>query len=154
MREAETIPEFLTSFTDPAQGGYQATAFWPVVCPCGCDRFALVRAGTNTRRTCMACGQVRYISRFGDGDEWEEAVEDGGAEPFACGYECDGSKGATVCLGFAGYPKNPELDAVLWYFVGIRCCGCGVIDCFNDGKVGRGPMGESVFREIAGESAE
>ena len=34
----------------------------------------------------MRCGQVRYISRFGDGCGWEEAVEDSGAEPFTCGY--------------------------------------------------------------------
>src|SRR5262245_53491822 len=147
--EPRDIPEFLRRFTDPAGGGYQATAFRHVVCPCGGDCFALARAGTITRRTCMKCGDVRYICRFGAGSGWEEAVEDGGEEPFTCGYECDGEEGAQVCLGFAGYPSNPNLNAVLWFFVGIRCCGCGYYDCFNDGKVGRGPMGEAVFREVA-----
>ena len=33
--------------------------------------------------------QVRFISRFGDGLGWEEAVEWYEAEPFTCGYECD-----------------------------------------------------------------
>ena len=49
-------------------------------------------------------------------------------------------------------PAEPELpDAVLWFFVGVRCSKCGILDCFNDGKVGRGPMAEATFREIAGE---
>jgi len=154
--EPRDVPEFLARFTDPSKrgGGYRATAFWPVVCSCGGNCFRLVRAGTTTQRTCTKCGQVRDISRFGDGCDWEEALEDRGAEPFTCGYECDGSKGAKVCLGFAGYPHNPELDAVLWFFVGIQCGGCGVISCFNDGKVGRGPMGEAVFRSVAGELVE
>jgi hypothetical protein len=134
--EFGSIPEFLVAFTNPAKHGgrgYHATTFWPVACSCGGDRFGLVRAGSYTQRTCKDCGQVRYISRSGDDLGWEEAVEDGGAEPFVCGYECDGSDGARVCLGFAGYPDHPELDAVLWFFVGIRCCGCGIISCFNDG---------------------
>jgi hypothetical protein len=156
LREPTSIPEFLSEVTDPARrgGGSRATAFWPVVCPCGGECFRLVRAGTITQRTCTKCGEVRYISRFGDGLSWEEAVEDRGAEPFTCGYECDGSKGAQVCLGLAGYPNNPELDAVLWFYVGIRCCGCGIISCFNDGKVGRGPMAAAVFRSVAGERVE
>src|SRR5436305_1754979 len=109
--EPRDIPEFLAEFTDPTGrgGGYRATAFWPVGCSCRCTCFRLVRARTITQRTCMQCGQVRYISRFGDGCGWDEAVEDSGAEPFTCGYECDGSEGAEVCLGFAGYPNNPEL---------------------------------------------
>lgn len=147
-----SLPEFLSAVTDPAASeGYHATAFWPVVCRCGCDEFGLVRAGSYTQCTCKRCGEVRYISREGDDLGWEEAVADGGAEPFTCGYECDGSKGASVCLGFAGYPKNPELDAVLWFFVGTWCCGCGAMYIFNDGKVGRGPAGETLYRQIAGD---
>jgi hypothetical protein len=67
--EPRDIPEFLAEFTDPVKrvGGYRATAFRPVVCSCGCGCFRLARARTITQRTCMKCGQVRHISRFGDG---------------------------------------------------------------------------------------
>ena len=71
-------------------------------------------------------------------------------------YFCEECMGETahLCLGFAGYPEAPNLDAVKWFYLGARCCECGLDECFNDGKVGRGPMSEKVFREIAGQSTE
>jgi hypothetical protein len=56
-----------------------------------------------------------------------------------CGLFCCGSKQANVAVGFAGYDEDPKLDAVKWFYVGLRCARCGVLCCFNDGKVGRGP---------------
>jgi hypothetical protein len=146
---ATSLAEFLAKHTTIEQA-YPATAFHPVVCACGCDRFVLDRAGTVTRRSCNECGQVRYIDRFGNGEGWDEAVEDQeGEEAYFC--EACGGDTANVCLGFAGYPEAPGLDAVKWFYLGLRCCECGQDSCFNDGKVGRSPMAESVFREIAGE---
>jgi hypothetical protein len=154
--EPADLEEYLAALTG-RDGGYRATAFWPIICPCGCDRFRLVRAGSITQRTCAGCGQVRYVDRFGDGVGWGEAVGDEGSEPYAC-VGCGGDEG-NVCLGFADYAHRPRQkrgsdvpDAVLWFFVGVRCAKCGILGTFNDGKVGRGPMGETTFREIAGET--
>lgn len=129
---------------------FPPTALYPVTCSCGSDIFQLARAGSETERTCAQCGDVRYISRFGDRDGWLEAVEDGrGPERFRCA-EC-ASDEARICLAFAGYLETPDLDAVKWFYVAVQCCECDRCACFNDGKVGRGPMGEPLFREIAGE---
>jgi hypothetical protein len=148
-RMADNLEEYLAHFTTTTQA-YPATAFHRVTCPCGSDHFTLDRAGTITRRVCTGCGQVRYIDRFGTGDGWLEAVEDQeGADAFFC--EACGNDEARVCLGFAGYPESPDIDAVKWYYVGVRCTACGADECFNDGKVGRGPMAELVFRQIDGE---
>jgi hypothetical protein len=147
---AKTLAEFLREST-AARGIYPATAFYPVVCPCGSLRFRLERARSITLCLCVRCNTKRFIDRFGTDTGWDEAVEDQeGAEEFWC-EACDGEE-AEICLGFAGYPEAPELDAVKWFYVGVRCCGCGVDTCFNDGKVGRGPMSESTFRDIAGEA--
>jgi hypothetical protein len=146
---AASLAEYLVEYTATEQA-YPATAFHPVACTCGGNRFTLDRAGTGTRRTCAACGLVRYIDRFGRGDGYQEAAEEqDGEETYRCLVcECDQ---AYICLGFAGYPEAPGLDAVKWYYVGVRCAACGADECFNDGKVGRGPMSEAVFRQVAGE---
>ena len=149
------IEVYLAAYT--ANGdGYPATVFWPVVCPCGSDRFRLARANSITQRTCVSCKEVRYIDRFGHGRGWQEAVADQRKEAYSC-VGCRG-KAVNVCLGFADYTRHPGFkkgdplpDAVLWFFVGVRCLRCGILGCFNDGKVGRGPMAEATFREIAGE---
>ena len=155
--EASDIEPYLAEYT-ASRGAYPATAFWPVVCPCGSPRFRLAGAGSTTQRTCTECGQVRYLARFGDDIGWAEAVEEEGAELCAC-VGCGGDT-VNVCLGFADYARHPGCkdmpvsllpDAVLWFFVGVRCVECGALGCFNDGKVGRGLMAESTFREIAGE---
>lgn len=146
---AESLAEYLTRYTTTEQA-YAATAFHSVVCACGGVRFTLDRAGAVTRRTCAACGEVRYIDRFGTGDGWLEAVEDQESEDAYFCEECMGET-ALVCLGFAGYPEAPGLDAVKWYYVGVRCSECARDECFNDGKVGRGPMAEALFRQVSGE---
>jgi len=143
-----SLGDFLAQYTS-AQQAYPATSFLPVDCPCGSACFRLQRAGSITRRICVKCSQVRYIDRFGDGVGWEEAVEDQGSEePFCCD-RCGGTE-AYVCMGFSGYPEVPDLNGVKWFYVGVRCRACGLDSCFNDGKVGRSPLAESVFREVAG----
>ncbi len=62
-----------------------------------------------------------------------------GVEAYAC-VEC-GSSEANVIIGFAQY-EDPSIDAVKWFYVGIRCTVCGVLGCFNDGKVGWGPAAQ------------
>jgi hypothetical protein len=149
--EASDIETYLAEYT-AAEEAYPATVFHPVACPCGSDRFRLVRAGSITQRTCPSCGQVRYICRDGQPIHWEEATEEETPEPYSC-ISCDGDV-ADVCLGFAGYPEAPELDAVKWFYVGVRCHQCGVLGCFNSGKVGRGPKAAAVFSQVAGEPQE
>ena len=51
--------------------------------------------------------------------------------------------------GFRNKPDASLPDAVLWFFVGIRCSACGLLGCFNDGKVGWGPA-EEVYRRLPG----
>jgi hypothetical protein len=154
---AESLADFLVEYT-AADQAYPATAFHPLICSCGCNRFRLARAWSSIQRTCASCGAVRYIDREGTSDGWDEAVGEGESpEPFQCS-EC-GFTEAQVCLGFAGYEKHPccvgksepSPDAVLWYYVGVRCCGCLLDGVFGGGKVGRGPMAEVVFREVAGD---
>lgn len=146
---AKSLADFLAQYT-ATEEAYPATHFHAVACACGSDSFTLDRAGSVTRRICVQCQQVRYIDRFGTGTGWEEAVEDQeGEEAYAC-LGCDADQ-AHVCLGFAGYPEAPDIDAVKWYYVGVRCTQCGADECFNDGKVGRGPMAGEVFRQVSGE---
>jgi hypothetical protein len=147
--EASDIELYLTEYT-ASEEAYPATAFHPIACPCGSDQFQLVRAGSITRQSCSGCGQVRIICRDGDPIHWEEAIGEENPEPYAC-VACHGDA-ANVYLGFAGYAEKPDLDAVKWFYVGVRCCGCGVLGCFNSGKVGRGPMAAEIFRQVAGES--
>jgi hypothetical protein len=146
--EASDIEPYLAEYT-AAEQAYPATAFYPVACPCGSGEFRLVRASDITQRMCRHCGQVRYICRDVNPIHWEEAEEEEEPEPYAC-VACD-TDVANVCLGFAGYPVCPEVGGVKWFYVGIRCCACGVLDCFNDGKVGRAPMNSEVFSLVAGE---
>jgi hypothetical protein len=104
-----------------------------------------------TQRTCAACGQVGYISR---GTvvlaAWEEAIHEEQPLPFCCVW-CEGDE-ANLCVGFAGYLEAPHLPptAVKWFHVGIRCCACGILSGFNDGKVGR--SGPEVYAEVTGEA--
>jgi hypothetical protein len=102
---------------------------------------------------------VRYISRFGNDAGWNEAAAEEKPEAYRC-VGCGGLQ-VNVCLGFAGNEhhggakgkrKQEVPDAVLWFYVGVRCVKCGILGCFNDNKVGRGPMGEKTFREISGET--
>jgi hypothetical protein len=155
--EASDIVPYLTKYT-ATQASYPAVAFRPVVCGCKCDRFWLRRAGSITLRACVECDDNRFIERFGSGSGWEEMVDDQGDEP----YRCQGCKGeeANVCVGFADYARHAGIrkqaetalpDAALWFYVGVRCVKCGRLECFNEGKVGRGPMAEQTFREITGE---
>jgi hypothetical protein len=141
------LAEFLARYT-ALEEAYPATAFLPVQCYCGSDHFRLARAGSVTQRICTRCAAVRTIGRSPGG--WEDAVQESGPEELYFCTSC-GSDRASVCLGFAGYLHQPELDAIQWFYVGVRCCDCGREACFNYGKVGRGPMAEPVYREIAGE---
>jgi hypothetical protein len=95
---------------------------------------------------------VGYISRGKFPLEaWQEATHEETPEPFCC-VGCEGDR-ANVCVGFAGYPEAPHLPAgpVKWFYVGIRCCACGLLGSFNDGKVGRYPA-EEVYPEVTGEA--
>jgi hypothetical protein len=81
---------------------------------------------------------------------WQEAIHEEKPEPFRC-VGCKGRQ-ANICVGFAGYPESPNLHtAVKWFYVGIRCCKCGILRVFNDGKVGRLPA-EEVYPEVTGEA--
>lgn len=141
---ASSLAEFLARCT--AEQAYPATAFRSVSCSCGSDHFRLARVGPLTKRTCSRCGTVCSIT--GACDEENEAGRE--EKSFFCA-ECGADK-ASVGVGFAGNPESMGVDAVLWFYVGVRCCVCGRDECFNDGKLGRGPMGESVFREVTGET--
>src|SRR5262245_66653861 len=97
----KSLADFLAEYT-ASEEAYPATAYLPLTCGCGCDRFRLSRAWSSIQRTCAECGAVRYIDRWGNSDGWDEAVGEGATpEPFAC-LEC-GSGECHVCLGFAGY---------------------------------------------------
>ncbi len=157
---SKSLADFLADYT-AAEAAYPAVAFLPLTCSCGCDRFRLARTASTIQRTCAQCGVVRYVDREGTSDAWDEAIDEGEVpEPFEC-PECASTE-AHVCLGFAGYANHPGCkdkgasvpDAVLWHYVGVRCCRCYLDGVFGDGKVGRGPMSETLFREVAGESSE
>ncbi|MFO0965653.1 MAG: hypothetical protein U0793_08730 [Gemmataceae bacterium] len=132
--EPADIQPYLAALTK-AEGGYVATAFRQIRCPCGSDRFELLRASDVTLRTCASCGSSKFICR--EAEDWEEAEADEGAEAYSC-VECE-AKEANITVGFALYDQNPEIDAVKWFYVGVRCSECGILGCFNDGKVASGP---------------
>ena len=52
----------------------------------------------------------RTDCRYGDPLGWEEAAEEETPEPYCC-VGCDGDA-VNVRLGFAGYPENPESNAI------------------------------------------
>jgi hypothetical protein len=148
--EPADIPVYLAELTR-YKSPYPATDFRQVRCGCGSERFRLVRAREMTQRTCAECGQVAYVSR---GKvvlaAWEESVHEEKPEPFRC-VGCGGDE-ANVCVGFACYPEAPHLPpAVKWFHVGIRCCACGILSRFNDGKVGRFPP-KKAYPEVTGEA--
>jgi hypothetical protein len=145
--ERSDIEAYLAEYT-ATEEAYPATAFHPIACRCGSDRFKVVRARSTTQRTCLSCGEVRYICRDGDPIHWSEEVDEENPEPYTCA-DCRGNA-VNVCLGFAGYPEKPGLNAVKWFYVGVRCCRCGALGCFNSGKVGRRPMTAEVFSQVAG----
>lgn len=133
------IEPYLRAYTE---GAYLISFFRGIRCNCGSDRFRLERAGSLVRRQCAACGSRSFTC--GAAEDWEEAVEEEGSEPYSC-VECGGDQ-ANVGVGFAAYDEAPELDAVQWFYVGVRCAGCGILGCFGDGKVGRSPAAE-VYRQ-------
>jgi hypothetical protein len=144
--EAADIEPFLNAFP-PEEMAYRMSAFRLVRCGCGAERFQLVRAGEITQATCAACGLVRYISRDGDPEDWQEAAEEEELEPFSC-EGCQGTE-ANAGVGFAGYEENPRLDGVQWFYLGVRCARCGVLEFFNEGKVGYGPAVDA-YRQVTG----
>jgi hypothetical protein len=127
------VADYLAAYTRSAEA-YPTDAYRAIKCPCGSRRFRVTRAGSVTRRVCPACGRSKFICRAAG--DWEEAVAERRGERYQC-VECRSTL-ANVTVGFAGYEENPELDAVKWFYVGLRCARCGVLCCFNDGKVGRG----------------
>jgi hypothetical protein len=140
--ESHDIQEYLTAYTSE-DGGYATTSYRPVVCSCGSERFRLDRARSVTRRTCPACGQIKLICH--EAEDWEESEADEGSEPYSC-IDC-ASDEVNVMVGFANYGEVPEFDGVKWFYVGVRCAGCGILGCFNDGKIGRGPAAD-VYKSI------
>jgi hypothetical protein len=149
--EPSDIPIYLAEYTR-FECAYPATEFRQVRCGCGCERFRLVRAREVTQRTCAACAQVGYISRGKVAlAAWEEAIQEEKPETYCC-VGCKGVE-ANVYVGFAGYPDQPQLPAgaVRWFYIGERCCTCGILGSFNNGKVGRSPA-EEVYLEVTGEA--
>jgi hypothetical protein len=135
--ERADIQEFLASYTR-SEDSYPSTVYRSIVCPCGSDRFRLERARSVVRRTCPACGARTFVCR--KADDWDEAAAVEAPEPCAC-VECNSAE-VNVIVGFALYDDHPEIDAVKWFYVGVRCSHCGVLGCFSDGKVGRGPAAD------------
>lgn len=143
--EPADIQSYLILYTAAAEA-YPATAYRPIRCRCGTDGFRVERAGSVTRRTCASCGDVDFICRSADRQlAWEGAAAEEAPESLPC-VNCE-SDVVNIGLGFAGYPE-PEVDAVKWLYVGVRCAACGVLGCFNDSKVARGPSAQ-VCDELA-----
>lgn len=132
--EPSDIKEYLAGLTR-SDGYYPTTEFRMVRCACGAERFKLERASEVTQRTCGSCGNSSLICR--EATDWEEAAEDEEPEAYAC-VECD-SHEANIGVGFAHYEGQPDIDGVKWFYVGVRCAACGILGCFNDGKIGYGP---------------
>ncbi len=80
----------------------------------------------------------RYI--LACSEDWEEAEEEEHIEDFEC-PGC-GSNVVNIGVGFAGYEDGPELDALKWSHVGVRCTNCGSLAYVNDSKVAWGPAAE------------
>jgi hypothetical protein len=127
------VADYLAEYT-ASEEAYPATAFRLIRCPCRSLQFRVDRAWLVTRRLCASCKRTKFICRTKA--DWEEGVAEEGVESYRCGA-C-GSARANVTVGFAGY-DDPKLDAVRWFYVGLRCVRCGELCCFGDGKVGRGP---------------
>ena len=137
--DASDIEPYLRAYTG-SEDAYPVSTYRAVQCQCGSDSFRIERAIDIVRRECVACGLHHFICRTLA--DWEEAVEEEASEPFSC-VECPGNE-ANIGVGFAGYPEAPEVDGVKWFYVGVRCTSCGVLGCFGDGKVGRGPTSKVV----------
>ena len=140
--EPADIQDYLEAYTE-SEGGYLAKMFRQVVCSCGSERFNLERASEITRRVCLSCGDIKFICR--KIEDWEEAESFEDVEPYAC-VDC-GEPEANIVVGFARYDENPKIDGVKWFFVGVRCADCGILCCFNDGKIGWGPA-TAVFESV------
>lgn len=140
--EPEDIQEYLAALTQ-SEGGYLAKTFRLIRCSCGSKRFKLDRASDITRRTCESCGSTKFIYR--EAEDWQEAEADEAVESYSC-VKCV-STAADLVVGFAGYDENPEIDGVKWFYVGVRCPECGILSCFNDGKIGWGPAAD-VYESV------
>jgi len=140
--EPADIHEYLTAFTS-SEGNYPTTVFRLVHCACGADIFQLERATDVTRRTCGSCGNSNHICR--EPADWNEATNEEEPEAYAC-VECDSCE-ANIGVGFAHYAGHPEIDGVKWFYVGVRCAACGILGCFNDGKIGYGPACD-VYKSV------
>jgi hypothetical protein len=140
--DTSDIESYLIAFTEPPDGGYSVAAYRAIRCKCGGDPFILERALDIARRSCPSCGAESYTCR--SAGDWEEAADEEKPETFEC-VECKCAQ-ANIGVGFAPYQGSPELDAVKWFYVGVRCVDCGVLGCFADGKVGWGPAAE-VYRQ-------
>jgi hypothetical protein len=148
--EAADLPVYVAELTK-YQHAYPATEFRAVRCGCGSDEFQLLRSREMTQRTCAGCGEVRFVSRGKVAlAAWQESIHEEKPEPFRC-VGCKGRR-ANICVGFAGYPEAPHLpkDSVKWFYVGIRCCTCGILRVYNNGKVGR--VGVEVYAEVIGDA--
>jgi hypothetical protein len=132
--EAGDIETYLRAYVD-SEEAYPISAYHGVRCACGGERFRAQRAGDIVRRECAACGASHVVCR--KPEDWEEAVDEEQPEAYAC-VKC-GAAETNIGVGFAGYPESPDIDAVKWFYVGVRCAACGVLGCFGDGKVGWGP---------------
>lgn len=138
--EARDIDTYLRAYTH-SESAYPMTAFRLVYCNCGSDRFKVERAVGVSRRQCASCGAQGYPCR--GVEDWEEAVEEETPEAYSCvDCQCDE---ANLGVGFAGYGE--AIDAVKWFYLGVRCAECGVLGCFADGKVGWGPASE-VYNQV------
>jgi hypothetical protein len=131
--EPADIEHYLFLFTR-SENSYATTACRATICSCSSDRFRLERAREVTRRVCAACGRTSFICR--EAEDWEEAIAEEETQAFLC-VNC-GSPEVNIGVGFAGY-ESPDLDAVKWFYIGVRCADCGILGCFNDGKIGWGP---------------
>lgn len=138
--EIVDLQAYLAELTG-SEGGYPATVFKLVRCDCGSEEFKLRRSADVTQRTCANCAGTAIICL--EIEDWEEAIGERRAKPFRC-VECR-FKNANVVVGFACY-EGAEMDGVKWHYVGVRCAGCGVLGCFNDGKIGWGPTSEVLER--------
>jgi hypothetical protein len=135
------VAAYLAEYT-ASEEAYPATAFRAIRCPCRSIKFRVERAGEVTRRLCPSCKRSKFICRAAE--DWAEAVAEEEVERYRC-TGCESTQ-ANVTVGFAGYPESPELDAVKWFYIGLRCVRCGELCCYNNGKVARGPA-RQMYRQ-------
>src|SRR5687767_12547506 len=107
--EAEDIEPYLRAYAE-SEGSYLIDAYRAVRCPCGCERFRVMRAGDVARRECAECRLTSFVCRRSD--DWDEATDEG-VETYKC-VECQGQE-ANIGVGFAGY-SDPGADAVKWFY--------------------------------------